>query len=148
VHAARGEDDPLDVIVLPEGMGLNHAAPFPVYRLKLLPPGPGPGFRMFIKPVPVKAVDKIIIPRIGFFPAKKDIQPLPLTFVEGILIPPAKIIDPAPPGKPPVDGTVSPEKVIRYEDPRVPEVPVTGYVVPPPGNAAATGLTGMQMGFV
>jgi hypothetical protein len=98
---------------------------------------------MLVKPVPVKAVDQIIVPGIGLLPGKKDIQAPPLTFVEGILITPAKIIDPAPPGQLPVNGAVSPEKVIRDDDSRVSKIPVRGYIVPPPGNAAATDLAGV-----
>jgi hypothetical protein len=96
---------------------MHHAPAAAVYGLKLFLPCPVTNFWMLKEPFFIKAIDQVIIPVICLFPAEKHIQPSGRSLFPGIFIAPTILIDPFVPGKIPVYGGISPEKMIRNDDP-------------------------------
>ena len=148
VHVPGKQFDVVDIVPLPERMGVNDKRPVLMHQEKSLP-GIHPVYILMPdQPFPVQIVDQEIRPPDSVLEAEKYIQPDLLPFFSGMLIPQAEALDPLPPGQTQGHRRISVEKMIRHKDPRISQFLIGPGHLRPRRAGAGTPLTGMQMCLV
>jgi hypothetical protein len=104
---------------------------------------------MFQQPFLAQAVYQIVVTAVkGLLPPEKYVKTLTFPLITGVLIAPAELLNPFPPGEAAGYGGIAVEKMIGHDDAGIPHLLIEVDILRTSGIGAGARLEGMKVGFV